>query len=42
MKDELETYLEYFDEVKSVKECDGYYYNVHDMQIQLNDTAIKK
>ena len=31
MKDELETYLEYFDEVELVKECDGYFYNVHDM-----------
>ena len=38
MKDELETYLEYFDEVELVKECDGYFYNVHDM---LKETLIK-
>ena len=37
MKDELETYLEYFDEVELVKECDGYFYNVHDM---LKETLI--
>ena len=36
-------YLEYFDEVELVKECDGYYYNVHDCLLKtINIDSLNK